>query len=332
VRIAVLGLGRIGAFHAQTLTSLDSVDKVLVTDPVDAAVQSVVASLGAVPYASIDELLDAAPDAVVIATPTPTHLDLLRAMVARGVPTFCEKPVAEDPYAATDLVEIVQRSDVPVQIGFPRRFDPAFLAAKTELDDGRLGWLTTVRSTTMDPAPPPAAYVAASGGIFRDCSIHDIDAVRWVTGRDIVEVYATGANRGDALFGEVDDVDTASVLLTLDDGTIGVVSNTRYNGAGYDVRLELHGSRGSIAAGFDEGLPLRSADADVLYPRGPAHTFFMDRFAAAFRRELATFVEVAARRCASPCSVADGMAASWVAEACARSRAEHRPIRMDELG
>lgn len=146
----------------------------------------------------------------------------------------------------------------------------------------------------MDPATPPAAYVAGSGRIFRDCAIHDFDAVRWATGREVVEVYAIGGNRGEVFFLGARDVDTSSALLIFDDGTIGVVSNTRYNGSGYDVRLELHGAIASIAAGLDDGLPLHSADADVLFPAGPAHSFFMDRFATAFQTEIPTFLAVAA--------------------------------------
>jgi myo-inositol 2-dehydrogenase/D-chiro-inositol 1-dehydrogenase len=183
----------------------------------------------------------------------------------------------------------------------------------------------------MDPAPPPVAYVAASGGIFRDCSIHDLDTVRWVTGREVVEVYAVGGSKGDAFIREAGDVDSASILLTFDDGTIGVVSNTRYNGRGYDVRLELHGSADSIAAGLDDGLPLRSADPAVSFPAGPAHRFFMDRFAEAFRAELKAFTEVVAGHRPSPCTVVDGLEASWIAEACTTSRLEHRPVRLSEI-
>ena len=116
---------------------------------------------------------------------------------------------------------------------------------------GELGRLTTVRSTTMDPAPPPPAYVAASGGIFRDCSVHDFDIVRWIVGREVVEVYATGTDHGEAMFAEAGDAATAQTLLTFDDGTLGVVSNTRYNGRGYDCRLELHGSTDTVVAGWD---------------------------------------------------------------------------------
>lgn len=331
MRIGLIGLGRIGAFHADTLSKQAEVDQLLVTDAVPGVAEAAAAKFDATPVADSDTLFASNLDAVLIASSTPTHLALLRAAVAAGVPTFCEKPVAEDPHAAADLADYVHRSGVPVQIGFPRRFDPAFVAAKAALDGGELGWLTTIRSTTMDPAPPPPAYVAGSGGIFRDCAIHDFDAVRWATGREVVEVYATGGNRGDTFFVDAHDVDTASALLTFDDGSLGVISNTRYNGQGYDVRLELHGSIASVAAGLDDGLPLRSADPHLRFPAGPAHTFFMDRFAEAFQTEISTFLAVAAGKQTSPCTVSDGLEASWIAEACTRSLHEHRPVALDEI-
>jgi myo-inositol 2-dehydrogenase/D-chiro-inositol 1-dehydrogenase len=314
MRIGLIGLGRIGAFHADTLSRHDEVDELVVTDALPGVADAAADRLGATAVADAGALLAERLDGVVIASSTTTHLGLLRSAVAAGVPVFCEKPVAEDPYAVADLAAQIDRAGVPVQIGFPRRFDPAFVAAKAAFDAGELGWLTTVRSTTMDPAPPPAAYVATSGGIFRDCAIHDFDAVRWATGREVVEVYAVGGNRGDAL-----------------DGTVGVVSSTRYNGQGYDVRLELHGSEGSISAGLDDGLPFRSADPDLAFPAGPAHSFFMDRFATAFQTELSTFLAVAAGRQASPCTITDGLEASWIAEAATRSLHEHRPVRLDDV-
>ena len=197
----------------------------------------------------------------------------------------------------------------------------------------------TVRSTTLDPAPPPAAYVAVSGGIFRDCSIHDFDTVRWVTGQEVVEVYATGSDRGDPMFAAAGDVATAATVLTLQDGTLALVSNARYNAAGHDVRMELHGSDASIAAGLDDKLPLRSVEPGVEFPTGKPYVFFMDRFAAAFRAELSAFVEVAAGTrpspCAagtrpSPCTIDDALETGWVAEAATLSLAEHRPVRIDE--
>jgi myo-inositol 2-dehydrogenase/D-chiro-inositol 1-dehydrogenase len=229
------------------------------------------------------------------------------------------------------VAERVRATGVPVQIGYPRRFDPGFLAARAAVVGGELGWLHTVRSTTLDPAPPPAAYIATSGGIFRDCAVHDFDAVRWVTGRQVVEVYATGSNRGEQFFTEVGDVDSAAALLTLDDGTLAVISNSRYNARGYDVRLELHGSADSVAAGLDDGLPLRSTEPGVTFPAGPAHGFFMVRLAAAFRAELAAFAEVVAGERPSPCTVGDAMEVVWIAEAAALSLQEHRPVRIDEV-
>jgi myo-inositol 2-dehydrogenase/D-chiro-inositol 1-dehydrogenase len=220
---------------------------------------------------------------------------------------------------------------VPVQVGYPRRFDPAFRAARAAVESGELGGLHTVRSTTLDPAPPPAAYLAGSGGIFRDCAVHDFDAVRWVTGREVVEVYASGSDRGDPLFADIGDVHTAAAILTLDDGTLGVVSVSRGNPRGYDVRLELHGTADSAAAGLDDGLPLRSLEHGVTFPAGPPHNFFMDRLATAFRAELAAFAEVVAGSRPSPCTVQDALEVAFIAEAATLSLREHRPVEIAEV-
>ncbi|CAM5703726.1 Oxidoreductase OS=Streptomyces glaucescens OX=1907 GN=SGLAU_28665 PE=3 SV=1 [Streptomyces glaucescens] len=201
-----------------------------------------------------------------------------------------------------------------------------FAVARAAVHSGELGPLHTVRSTTLDPAPPPAAYIAASGGIFRDCSVHDFDIIRWVTGREVTEVYAVGGNRGAAPIAAAGDADTTGALLTLDDGTIAVVSNSRHNGRGYDVRMELHGFADSIAVGLDDKLPLRSVEPGVTFPAGTPHDFFMDRFAAAYRAELTAFTEVVAGARPSPCTVEDALEAGWIAEACTLSRAEHRPV------
>jgi myo-inositol 2-dehydrogenase / D-chiro-inositol 1-dehydrogenase len=151
-----------------------------------------------------------------------------------------------------------------------------------------------------------------------------------VTGQEVVEVYATGSDRGDPMFAEAGDVSTAAIVLTLTDGTVALVSNTRYNPAGYDVRMEVHGSADSVAAGFDANLPLRSVEEGVEFPAGKPYVFFMDRFADAFRTELATFVEVAAGTRPSPCTVDDAQETGWVAEAATLSLAEHRPVRIEE--
>src|SRR6202000_3082307 len=178
---------------------------------------------------------------------------------------------------------------------------------RAEGADGGLGAVSTVGSTTLDPAPPPRSYLAASGGIFRDCAVHNYDAVRWVTGQEVIEGYAAGTNQDAEWFGELGDVHTASAVLTLDGGALAVVSNTRYNARGHDVRLEVHGTRDSRAAGLGPGLPLGSAEPGVSFPDGKPFPFFMDRLAEAFRAELTAFTELVASQRPSPCTIEDAV-------------------------
>jgi myo-inositol 2-dehydrogenase/D-chiro-inositol 1-dehydrogenase len=331
MRIGLAGVGRIGAFHADTLRQLAGLDSLVVADVDRARAQQVADKLGVVAVADTAALIGAGIDALVIAAATGAHAPLIVAGVEAGLPVFCEKPLAPDLAGTLAVVRRVTGSGVPVQIGFQRRFDAGYAAAREALRAGRLGWLHTVRAGTHDPAPPPPQYVAASGGLFRDMSVHDFDAVRWVTGREVVEVYATGGNRGAAFFAAAGDVDTGSALLTLDDGTLAQVSGTRYNPAGYDVRLELLGSADSICVGLDDRLPLRSAEPGVAFPAGPAYPNFMERFRPAYALELAAFAEVVAGRAAPACTVQDALAAFLVAEACERSRREHRPVLVAEV-
>jgi myo-inositol 2-dehydrogenase / D-chiro-inositol 1-dehydrogenase len=323
MRLGLIGLGRIGSFHAQTLTDLPVVDSLVVTDAVP--------SLDAEPADGPAALLAAGVDGVVVAAATDAHPELILAAVEAGLPVFCEKPVARTMAEGLEVQRRVEAAGVPVQLGYQRRFDAPFSVSWAAVASGELGWLHTVRATTLDPAPPPAAYVAVSGGIFRDCSVHDFDSIRWVTGREVAEVYATGANRGDELFARAGDVDTSAAVLTLDDGTLVLVSNSRYNPRGYDVRMELHGSRDSIAVGLEDHLPLRSVEPGVTFPAGEPYQFFMDRFLPAYRAELEAFCEVVAGRRPSPCTVADALEAGWIAEACTTSLQLHRPVRMEEV-
>lgn len=334
MRIGLAGTGRIGAFHASTLKSLDAVDEVVLADVDGVAARQVAQELGLAYAADTEELLGSGIDGLVIATATPGHAPLLRQGIERGIPTFCEKPIAGSADEAVTVRDRLAGSGVSVQIGYPRRFDPAFVAARDAVRAGELGRVHTVRSTTLDPAPPPAAYLAGSGGIFRDCSVHDFDAVRWVTGQEAVEVYAVGAvdpDAGSEFYADNGDYSTVSVLITLDDGSIGVVSNTRTNARGYDVRLEVHGVKDAVAAGLDDGLPLRPTQPGITWPAGPPHTFFMDRLTEAFRSELATFCAVAAGEVASPCTIEDAMGTAWIAEAATLSAHEGRPVRIDEV-
>ncbi|WP_030935690.1 Gfo/Idh/MocA family oxidoreductase [Streptomyces sp. NRRL S-646] len=331
MRIGILGLGRIGAFHAETLSGLDAVESLVLTDPFTDAAKSAAERFGGEVVDSPEALLAAGVDGIVVAAATDAHPGLILAGVEAGIPVFCEKPVAKTMAEGVQVLKAVEGKDVPIQIGYNRRFDAGFVAARAAVQSGELGKLHTVRSTTLDPAPPPAGYIAASGGIFRDCSVHDFDIIRWVTGREVVEVYAVGGNRGAEYIKEAGDADTTGAILTLDDGTIAVVSNSRHNARGYDVRMEIHGFTDSIAVGLEDKLPLRSVEPGVTFPAGTPHDFFMDRFTAAYRAELTAFTEVVAGTRPSPCTIADALEAGWIADACTLSLHEHRPVTIAEV-
>lgn len=331
MRIGLIGLGRIGSFHADTLAALPAVASLVVTDIVPSLARAVADRTGAEVASTPAQVIGAGVDGVVIAAATDAHPELIRACVTAGQPVFCEKPLAGTAAVAAQLQQEVKGSGVAVQIGYPRRFDPGFQAARAAVASGELGWVHTIRSTTLDPAPPPASYVAVSGGLFRDCSVHDFDAVRWVSGREVTEVYAIGSSNGASYFAELSDVNTAAALLTLDDGATAVVSNSRYNPRGYDVRLELHGTADSVAAGWDDRLPVRNVEPGAVFPTGEPYHSFMDRLAAAFRAELQAFTEVVAGQRSSPCTVTDAIEVTWIAEAATRSLHQHRPVRIDEV-
>lgn len=331
MRIGLIGVGRIGAFHASTLRGLPGVDSLIITDADRERARQVAARFGAETGGSVTELLEGGVDALVIATVTGAHPELIKRGVQAGVPVFCEKPVAPDVEGTLEVIKSTSGSAVPVQIGFQRRFDEGFRAAREAAQSGSLGWLHTIRSTTFDAAPPPAGYIPGSGGIFRDCAVHDFDAIRWVSGREVAGVYATGANRGEDFFRAADDVDTASAMLRMDDGTLAVVSCGQYNDAGYDVRLEVLGSAGSVCAGLDDRMALRSAEPGQSFPAGPPHRDFMGRFGDAYVAELAAFVGVAAGQTASPCTLEDALEAFYVAEACELSRHRRQPVVVEEV-
>ena len=330
MRIGLVGVGRIGAFHAATLKGLGSVDQVVVTDIDRTRAQAVAKELDLEAAPDVEALLGAGLDGVAICAATGAHPELIGRALDAGLPTFCEKPVALDLPGARLIAERVAEGDVPVHIGFQRRFDAGFRAARDAVRSGSLGWIHTIRANTNDAAPPHASYIPTSGGFFRDCSIHDFDAVRFVTGREVVTVYAVGGNRGEAFFAEAGDVDSAAAVLTLDDGTTALVSGSRYNARGYDVRLEALGSKDSVCVGMDERMPLRSLEAGVGFPSATPYADFMERFRQAYVDEMAAFAELVAGRIETPCSVDESLCAFLIAEACDRSRHEGRQVRMDE--
>ncbi|MHB8296045.1 MAG: Gfo/Idh/MocA family protein [Acidimicrobiales bacterium] len=331
MRIGVAGVGRIGAFHARVLGSMAGVTSLVLADLDGTRAEQLAAELGAEPVGSVGALLSAGVDGLVVATATGSHAELVTAAADAGLPVFCEKPLALELEQFEAVVKHVEHAAAAVQVGFQRRFDLGFAAARAAVASGELGRLHTISSTTFDPEPPTPAYVASSGGIFKDLSVHDIDAVRWVTGREVVEVVAAGSNRGGSFFAEHGDVDTTGALLRLEDDTLAVLSGTRYNAHGYDVRLEVFGTRHTIGAGFDERSPFRSADKGVSWPSGEPYRDFMDRFHQAYVAELSAFTDLVAGRCESACTPADSLQTAYVAEACELSRLEHRWVAVEEV-
>ncbi len=325
MRVGLVGAGRIGAIHATALAADERVEQIVIVDTDRSRAEFVAAAVDGEVGGSIEELLIGRPDCVVVATPTHTHARLVRRCCDLGIAVFCEKPVSSDLDEAQDLVDLVDASGVMVQVGFQRRFDPGYAAARATLHDGGIGELRRLHLVTADPAPPPPGYVARSGGIYRDCQIHDFDVLRWVTAREVVQVFATGANRGDEHFEAVGDVDESVAVLTLDDGTLATVQASRYNGAGYDVRMELAGTSATIVAGLDERTPVVSAEPGAPAPGSP-WPGFLQRFAEAYRREMAAFVTTVDEGLPSPCTVHDSLQALLIADAAGVSRRERRPV------
>jgi myo-inositol 2-dehydrogenase/D-chiro-inositol 1-dehydrogenase len=331
MRIGLAGVGRIGGYHASTLAQLPTVDSLVVADVDLARARDVAARLGVDAVDSVDELFAAGIDGLAIAAATDAHAPLLLGALEAGLPVFCEKPVAGNVDGTLAVLAKAAASPVEVHIGFQRRFDAGYVAAREAVASGSLGWVHTMRAGALDPAPPPAAYIQTSGGIFTDCSVHDFDIVRWVSGHEVVEVYAVGANRGEAFFAQADDCDAVAALLTLDDGTFVHVMSGRYNARGYDVRLEVLGSKDSVSVGLDDRMPLRSVEPGITFPAGTPYPAFMDRFLPAYVAELTHFVAMVAGTVGTPCTVSDALEAFYIAEACERSRREHRPVTLAEV-
>ncbi|HET6548917.1 MAG TPA: inositol 2-dehydrogenase [Solirubrobacter sp.] len=332
VRIGLVGVGRIGSMHAGLLAR--QVAGAAVTRVYDAHAESaraVADTLGVTPAAELDELL-AAPDvdAVAICASTGTHADLIVAAAEAGKAIFCEKPVSLDLAEVDRALAAVEVAGVPFQIGFNRRFDPAHAAVAAAVADGEIGEPQIVRISSRDPAPPPLAYVRASGGIFLDMTIHDFDMARFVTGSDVVEVYARGAVRVDPAVGDAGDVDTAVVTLEHASGCLTTIDNSRQAVYGYDQRVEVFGSAGMAASEnpLAHSAVVRTANgtraATLPY-------FYLERYIPSYLREWEAFVGAVETGTAPPVGPADARAPLVIGLAGWRSLRERRPVRIEEV-
>ena len=333
MRVAVIGTGSMGGRHAQVLAGMPGVDEVLVVDAVAARAEAVARDTGARVLAH-DAALDAA-DAVVVATPAHLHAPTVEAAaIARGLPTLCEKPLTDELDSSAALVARVEAAGAHVEVGFHRRHDPAYVAAHARVADGAAGRIHLLRLTAFDPlaaARPTGEWTPGeTAPLFLHSSIHDFDFVRWISGQEVDEVTADGSHRDDARPDDARGVETAAVSMRLSGGTLAVLEATWLHPAGYDSRVELVADRAHLSMGLSERTPTEHLGWDGA-AAGEPWTGYLDRFAAAYRAELAAFLS-AARGERLPASTArDGLEAHRIAIAATRAYVEGRTVRLDEV-
>ena len=330
MKVAILGVGRLGAFHAKVLRETPGVDELRINDADAPRAAALAKELHAVHAPTVKDALRGA-DAVVIVTPTGTHAELIHDSLDEGLAIFCEKPIALDLDSTKSVVEHVERVGGKVQIGFQRRFDKGFQEARRRVRSGELGTVYSFHMTSRDALPPPDAYAETSGGQFVDQLIHDFDVTRWLFGDEVEELYATGSTLGFPQYERWRDVATSGVVLKLRGGAVGLLQAARHNEAGYDIRVEIYGAKDTIAVGLDPRTPLTSVERDAPLFKHPAYPTFFVRFGDAYRAELAHFLKFARGEAQNPCTVRDGMEALRIGLAARESLHQHRPVGLYEI-
>jgi myo-inositol 2-dehydrogenase/D-chiro-inositol 1-dehydrogenase len=325
---ALFGAGRIGRIHAANIRANAGARLRYVVDVDAGAAGAIAAATGAIQADTATALADAAVDAILVASPTDTHADLIEAGAAAGKAILCEKPVDLDLARARQCVAAANRAGVLLAIGFNRRYDPSFRRIRTGIDAGEIGDVESVLIISRDPAPPPVTYVARSGGMFRDMTIHDFDMARWLLGQEPVEVTAHGSCLVDPAIGAAGDIDTAAITLCTAAGRLCQIVNSRRAAFGYDQRIEVCGARGMLRAGNRRATGTEHADATG-YRRDPALPFFLERYADAYRLELDAFVRRLNGESADLVSGEDGIRALAIAEAADRSMKTHATVALE---
>lgn len=323
--IALLGAGRIGKIHAANIAAHPELKLAWVSDICPAAAEQLALQYDARVGQPQDAIHHPAVDGVLIATTTDTHLDLTLQAHRAGKAVFCEKPVDLDLARASNAAATL--TDTPIFVGFNRRFDPSFAALKSALASRKAGFLESLSIISNDPSPPPIDYVRLSGGLFMDMAIHDFDMARFLLEEEPIEVFGWGSCLVDPAIGEAGDIDTARVLLRTGSGRLAVIGNSRRSGFGYDQRVEAFCSQGLVAAGNKTESTVQiwsEAGASA----GPFQNFFLERYADAFRNEMAHFADILANRAAPLVTFQDGVAALALADAARRSLQTGLPVRL----
>lgn len=330
VSFAVLGAGRIGQVHAFAIAGVGGATLTAIADPVAESAQRVADQYGC-DIRDIDAILTADDiDAVVICTPTDTHADLIERAARAGKAIFCEKPVDLDLARVRQCLQVVKDEGATLMVGFQRRFDPDFRVLRDMIDAGRIGAVEMVTLTSRDPGAPPVDYIKRSGGIFRDMTIHDFDVARWMLGAEVDSVVAVASNLVDPGIGAAGDYDSVNVILTTADGAQCTITNSRRATYGYDQRIEVHGSLGSLTADNQHKSRVTLANGDG-YTRPPLLDFFMTRYTAAYAAEIAAFVHAIAHGTPTPTTGHDGLMALALADAALLSVKESRAVKVAEV-
>jgi myo-inositol 2-dehydrogenase/D-chiro-inositol 1-dehydrogenase len=291
LRFAVIGAGRIGLVHSGSVTDTNGAKLEYVVDPIKESAESVAKQFGCKFSTNPLEVINSGEiDAIIIGSPTPTHVPFMEAAIDARLHVLCEKPIDLDIKNVNQLREKVNKANTKVAIGFNRRLDPEFYAVKKRVEKGDVGKVEQVLIISRDPGPAPQSYIAVSGGIFRDMTIHDFDMARNFV-PDIIEVSATGANSFCDYIKEENDFDNVTVTMKGSNGEIVTVINSRHSAFGYDQRIEVFGDKGMLQTSNITPTSVKYSTKDFTSSQDPALELFLERYAISYRRELELFIK-----------------------------------------
>lgn len=326
--LGLVGLGRMGRFHAENLAGrIPRAELAKVVDADEGVAHSVAEQLGGIDWSTnYDDLLNA-PDieAVVIATPTPLHVGMIEAAAAAGKQVFSEKPISLDPKLTRSAIETARAAGVKLQVGFHRRFDPDYRMVKQRINAGDVGDVYLFRTSSRDPALPRFAFLRNSGGLFADFSLHDFDLARWLVG-EVEEVSVMGATLSDPTLEQLGDLDNAVIALRFVGGALGVLDSSRVSGYGYECSSEIMGSHATLRVGGQ-----KQVGPEMLTATTSRHNFLskdVERWAAAYKGEMEAFVESVSTGQEPEVDGSDDLAALAIAQAAALSHRERRTVRL----
>ena len=328
LKVALFGSGRIGQVHARNIAAHPDLELAWIADPFIKGAQSLAAATGAQAVETADEVFaNQDLDAIIIGSPTSTHVDLISRAVGAGVAALCEKPIDLDIDRVRVCRDQIRGTKTPLMLGFNRRFDPNFASVRARVAAGEIGRLEQLTIISRDPAPAPNDYIATSGGIFRDQSIHDLDMARFFV-PDIIEVSATGSNLFCDYIEEAGDFDSVVITLRGREGELITITNSRHSAYGHDQRLEAFGSEGLLTAGNMTPTTVRKYGATGTEESDAYMPFFLERYAQAYRSELDSFVQSIRQGTACSPGFDDGVMALILANAAEESARSGRAVKI----